>query len=260
MTAPKERGLICRGPEALAIWQGRQRQVRRYIKPGRRQDWLTPGALLSVKRWANSLGTDWWTMAVGEESRIVHCGHEMDGGHIGSVRCPFGKVGDLIFVKEPHGFLSGAGKRIVYAADGIPKDRFSGEEIHGMKWRPATHMTREHARSVRQITEIRIERLTDISEADAVANGIRVQIGNGSGPGAGYKWSGPGYTGIDRKPSPTFHVADSESGVCSCFDRPQLKPAACAYREFWESLNGPGSWGQHWVWVLTLTAAPSEGK
>src|SRR5690606_25311520 len=71
----------------------------RPVKPGPSQDWLTPETLSKVDRFAESID-GWWTMAIGEPRTIVHCGHEMDAGHIGSVRCPFGPPGTRLAVRE----------------------------------------------------------------------------------------------------------------------------------------------------------------
>src|SRR5688572_30404829 len=82
-----------------ALLEGRKTQTRRTVKPGPGQSWLAPETISEVRRFAP--GADgWWTMAVGEPKRIVHCGCEMDGGHIGSVRCPYGAPGDRLWVRE----------------------------------------------------------------------------------------------------------------------------------------------------------------
>lgn len=119
--------IICKPHEVEAIAAGKQTQLRRPIVAGRGQKWLTPEAILRVQRFAESL-RGWWTMAVGEPRTITHCGVEMDGGHIGSVLCPYGVIGDRLQVKNERLEL--------------------------------------------EITGIRIERVQDISEADARSEGI----------------------------------------------------------------------------------------
>lgn len=68
------------------------------VKGGPDQGWLSSSILSKVQRMAHSKN-EWWTMAVGEYKEIVHCGHKMDGGHIGSVRCPY-KAWQRIYVRE----------------------------------------------------------------------------------------------------------------------------------------------------------------
>ena len=81
------------------------------------------------------------------------------------------------------------------------------------KWKPSIHMPRWASRINLEITGIRVERLNDISEADARAEGCRSN-------------------------------ADTlaETGYATCRD---------AFRDLWESINGPGSWdANHWVWCI----------
>lgn len=93
----KERPILFSGPMVRAILEGRKTQTRRVVKPGAGQGWLSHGTIQKVRRFAPSKD-GWWTMAVGEYREIEHCGHKMDGGHIGSVRCPYGQPGDRLLV------------------------------------------------------------------------------------------------------------------------------------------------------------------
>jgi hypothetical protein len=95
----KERPILMSAPMIRVLLSGAKTQTRRLVLPGRRQSWLTPTGIDSVQRFAPSKD-GWWTMAVGEPRRIVHCGHEMDGGHIGSVLCPYGVPGDRLWVRH----------------------------------------------------------------------------------------------------------------------------------------------------------------
>lgn len=76
-------------------------------------------------------------------------------------------------------------------------------------------MPRWASRITLEVTSVRVERLQDISEADAIAEGI------GQEAVAAFQRSG-----VDR-------------------------PAGFAYRDLWEQINGPGSWDANpWVWVV----------
>ena len=83
-------------------------------------------------------------------------------------------------------------------------------------WRPAIHMPRAASRITLEITGVRVERLQDISEDDALAEGCSST--------AIVHEDGEDYTG---------HYASEE------------------YQVLWESINGPGSWDANpWVWVV----------
>jgi len=87
------------------------------------------------------------------------------------VFCPYGNVGDLLWVRETFAKAScifhGGNKfsHYVYKADNDP--------LHNhFKWKSSIHMPKEAARIILEITDIRIERLNDISEDDAIAEGV----------------------------------------------------------------------------------------
>jgi len=96
------------------------------------------------------------------------------------------------------------------------------------KLRPAMFMPRWASRITLEVTGVRVERLQDISEADAIAEGIE--------PAAAGFWRLYGRdTNGDMDRSPRV-----------------------AYRSLWESINGPGSWDANpWVWVVEFKR--SEG-
>ena len=83
-------------------------------------------------------------------------------------------------------------------------------------------MQRWASRITLEVTNVRVERLQEISEADAIAEGC-TQNHNG------YYWGGP-------------------HGTCGL---KQMATAKQAYQDLWESINGLGSWDENpWVWVV----------
>lgn len=80
---------------------------------------------------------------------------------------------------------------------------------------PAIHMPRWASRITLVVTGVRVERLQDISEADALAEGVNVHQ--------------------DHHGRPTTSI---------------YSPVQ-AYRDLWEQINGPGSWDSNpWVWAV----------
>lgn len=132
----------------------------------------------------------------------------IDGEPIG--RSPYGKPGDRLWVRETFSeFDTLNGMVCWYKAESDDPDYW-----HNVTWRPSIHMPRRLSRITLEIVAVRVERLHDISEADAIAEGTAG--GHGSIPGYGYS------------ATPIEH-----------------------YRHLWESLNGHGSWAANpWVWVI----------
>lgn len=194
----------------------------------------------------NRLG-QWEPMTVGGPDG----GRTADGktiprqGAIGHTRtgdclvCPHGQPGDRLWVREtwssdfanhyPH-------ERVWYAADNDRRHEIQvSDGVRGIyspeshehvpfRWRPSIHMPRCASRITLEITGVRAERLQDISEDDAIAEGV-------DGPMCA--------VAVGRAPS-----------------RSTLLPAAVhGYAHLWESLNGTRGYGWHtnpWVWVIQL--------
>ncbi|MFO4711729.1 hypothetical protein V5H05_09270 [Vibrio cholerae] len=77
--------------------------------------------------------------------------------------CPFGNFGDLIYVRETFGCC---GVRSVYKADD------DGASCMVKKWTPSIHMPRTESRLTLKVTDVRIERVQDITEDQCWKEGI----------------------------------------------------------------------------------------
>jgi hypothetical protein len=87
--------------------------------------------------------------------------------------CPYGVVGDRLWVREAWSIaekkFDPEVSRIVYRADGVdPLPDATGRA----RWRPSIHMPRAASRLLLEVTEVRIERLKDITDKDARAEGV----------------------------------------------------------------------------------------
>lgn len=149
-------------------------------------------------------------------------------------RCPYGQTGDRLWVREtwqhsnfpldPYDESCTVFYRADYMDDPHGPDGEKSPEGRYRNWEPSIHMFRSASRILLEVTAVRVERLQDISAADAVAEGI-------ARDGDGYE---------------RFHV-DPDAPVGQSFTRNPV----LAYRGLWESINGVGAWDKNpWVWVI----------
>lgn len=147
-------------------------------------------------------------------------------GHTLAEACPYGRPGDRLWVREAWAADAqldsiaprdlSQGEPIFYPADGAVRQAGCAMINRG-RLRPSIHMPRWVSRILLEVTAVRVERLQDITEAQAIAEGI---LRDGEG------WRG--YEG-----GPWF-----------------ASPIA-AFRSLWEHINGAGSWDANpWVWVV----------
>lgn len=196
----KERPILFSGPMVRAILEGRKTQTRRIINPQPPEhiDRLHGNALR--KRFPYQL----------EDDSGNPCGKGFQDDNHQFWR-PVGLAGDRLWVKET---FSAAG---VFGEDGrkfYRADYVDGKHPSGLHWKPSIFCTRKASRITLEIVNVRVERLQDISEQDAAAEGCKC----------------PGCMG------------DNLSGCPDCKDD---------YRLLWNRINGPSSWDKNpWVWVI----------
>jgi len=102
--------------------------------------------------------------------------------------CPYGQVGDVLWVRETYLNFNSKNEKpnYVYKAD---HPNFHVNFASGERWKPSIHMPKAACRIWLKITNVRVERLKDISEADAIKEGIiGVQRGGGYGYGTSIEW------------------------------------------------------------------------
>jgi len=163
---------------------------------------------------------------------------------------PRWEVGDRLWGREAIGHTVGArGKCVlVYRADNFARWLLAEDGGEGdlcgvgevckvfeppTMWKPSIHMPRWASRILDEIVEIRVERVQDISEADAIAEGAERNANHLEewNPDDGYR-------------TLCVHYPDG----CECF--PHMT-ARDWYAELWDHINGKGSWESNpWVWVI----------
>ena len=161
------------------------------------------------------------------------CGNGYVSGMSENFRKPY-EVGDRLWVRETYRPIFGQTGELIsvdYKADPPEKWGRLGDVVGApVKWRPSIHMPRWASRITLEIKAIRAEPLLDISDEDAVKEGI--------------------YRSISSDPEIPYPLATDWDG-----NERGLIPSV-AYMDFameWRSIypNGPKSWdAAPWVWVI----------
>lgn len=168
--------------------------------------------------------------------RVRSCEHKGDMGG-GRIRYRT-MVGDRLWVKETHATIPLLEGAIVAYRATCPGDAFdfahgdgSLSRIRVDKWRPSIFMRREWSRLTLEVVSVRVERLQDITEPDAIAEGVR----EGSIPA---DEDGPRRIG---------YVLGDDDGKCVLYPTPQE-----AFAVGWDGINADrAAWSSNpWVWVL----------
>jgi hypothetical protein len=197
-TQVKERPILFSGPMIRALLDGRKTQTRRVLKQRNRKDGcrIVPELLQQ--------------MGVGAS-------------------CPYGQVGDRLWVRETFWVYPGiiSDRLLREGADTWPEYFYDADcdrdwcIEHGWVRKPSIFMPREACRFMLDITDVRVERLWDITESDAISEGVQP---------------------IDN---PDYDEDDP------CDDEPESYVAA--FRELWDELNQVRGYGwdaNPWVWVI----------
>jgi len=204
---PRERPILFQGAMVRALLNGSKTQTRRIVKAS---DLARAGAE----------GPELWTGFMGwQPAEAVLADQSLSTSK--QTRCPYGQPGDRLWVRETHRPIFGQTCGLInvdYRADPRAKWERLGDAsdcLIKLKWTPSIHMRREYSRILLEIVSVRVERLHEISEADAAAEGWR------------------------RRPEVS--------------DDPDVHSDAARdwYRDLWEEINGLDSWSANpWVWVV----------
>lgn len=201
----KERPILFSGAMVRAILEGRKTVTRRPVK-GSQIPKERPGEPDPQFRWSAVGQRDprWGFLVTGATE--AECAQEL--ARLG--RCPYGRHGDRLWVRETYADI---GCRLTYRAD-------AGDGAHCQvkKWTPAIHMFRKDSRILLEITAVRVERLQDITEQQAIEEGVHRDV---------RKW-----------------FKSDEGGLAH-------DSAGNAFADLWCTINGPESWNANpWVWVV----------
>lgn len=211
----KETGWLTKPHEVRAILDGRKSQFRRIVKP---QPW--PNKPEGILRGAHMEGDYCWPHPKMSQVWTISNSIAKPNGPDGWVNdhAPW-KPGDRLWVREAH-YISepereAVGGAILNSVD--EQVHYKADEPDGAKdgvpWRPSIHMPRWASRITLEVLSVRAERLQDITEEEAEAEGL----------------------GSLRANAGDFGMETHRS----------------AFRRLWDKLNGNGSWESNpWVWRI----------
>lgn len=167
-----ERPILFNGVMVRAILAGRKTQTRRAVKPQPHIDAC------------GNFCWDGWNYGQDIEGRPLSksLAAQIPSSRTGRVHCPYGKVGDRLWVRETWGTWDQGFDTA--EESGFTVYRADDERPEPKRWRPSIHMPRWACRLVLEITNVRVERLQKISEPNCEAEGATG--GHGSIPGYGY--------------------------------------------------------------------------
>ncbi len=225
----KERPILFSAPMVRAILDGKKTQTRRVVKVmpeckcsselkhqpkhaapyfdsycGEKKTEANPRGMSAV--W------NWWTRDDRPDT-------------LSEIKCPYGQPGDQLWVREVWRCFGGREYEyqqekgsIIYRCDVNPSDDVA-------EWRPSIFMPRWASRINLLIKSIRVERLNDISEADAKAEGV--------------------------EPFFSIHESIGRDQTMTTGERISDCEHRASFACLWDDINGDNSWQQNpWVWVV----------
>ncbi len=196
----KERPILFKGPLVRAILEGRKTVTRREVK-GSGLVWLDNFLAEYVANPENNL-------------------------------CPYGNPGDRLWVRETWARVGNCDPGyLTFGAtypDCLPPELENIPAHNEIRWKPSIHMFRRDSRILLEITAVRIERLQDVTEEQARAEGIT----DGG----------------------CLNCGNNEPCGCDC----PTPSAVDSFCYLWNEINGAGAWeGNPWVWVISFRRVES---
>jgi len=168
-----------------AILSGRTTQTRRIVKPQPTSDGY------------------WWS----------HKGYSANGENIFRDgmpffgKCPYGRIGDRLWVRETWCMYPMAGNDgdagLIYRA--------TNDCIPPSMWKPSIHMRRIDSRITLELIRVGVERLNEISEADAYSEGVTILPEHQFSSGGNQELRNEARTAFAKLWS-TIHAADDPNG------------------------------------------------
>lgn len=210
----KERPIIFNAEMVRAILDGRKTQTRRFVP-----EWQLPRL---TKQDPGDDPDSRWIAVAQRHPRwgfgVFGATKESCAAQLTESLCPFGGHKDRLWVREA--FAAGLCTKTSYAyrATHKPEDLDEGWDER-IRWKPSIHMPRYASRINLIITNAHVQRLNDISESEAMEEGVR--------------------------------PASSLAQGSYLTPKGDFATAKVAFQRLWESIYGEESWRSNpWVWVI----------
>jgi len=205
----KETPIIFSTPMVQAILEGRKTMTRRILKvqPKDNQDWKLSTMMSSSSREDKKHEGKLHWVVYNNKFSIK----EYDERYF---LCPFGKVGDQLWVRECFQYKLNDKTMVAYRAD------VHESAATVISWKPSIFMPKAAARIWLEITNIKVERLNEITEEDALCEGVEFDDEN------------------------KFWF-DYSNPLSECYNPIQ------SFETLWMKINGEDAWDLNpWVWVI----------
>ena len=229
----KERPILFSGSMVRALLERRKTQTRRIFKLKGGTDW--------IKSIHQDGGGNWIAWSTNESNLPEFTKRAYPNGE--GMRCPYGTVGDRLWVREGFGFTA---KIPVSSHAQAMRDRFAppnwmafraDDPLGNWCWHPSIHMPRWASRITLEITDIRVQRLQEISEEDAVAEGMLPEE-------------------VTQQGYDDFQISDAapiEKRLAKILGR-GFFTGKLQFGYWWDSINAKqAAWGTNpWCWCITF--------
>lgn len=207
--------------------------------------------------------------------------HHEDSDDDGSVKCPYGKVGDILFVRENWRMkmwdFEDSEVRIQFTDDEQITFELPVDDDNAYEWMvkqyeklvakdiiapseteeemmmftgkkhplsPSIHLPKYCSRIWLEVTDIKVERLKDINDKDAIAEGIQFYVDEHT-----------------LRPRYKDYLADASGYGHPDHDYPTVGVPVTSFSTLWRKINGEESWNQNpWVWVVSFKVLSTTGK
>ncbi len=225
----KERGIIFNTENVNAIQEDHKTQTRRVVKP----------VIPSWTKRFKLIGNIWIAW--------------QDTAGLGIGKCPYGEIGDRLYVRETA--LYWRSKKGISHVAAFKADGYELEDDE--KWTPSIFMPKKYARIWLEITNIRVERVQDITADDSWSEGIYIEPPAGAFPEKIKrpkdfdKWT-------DQKRNEWF---DAQARCVYFAQIHHCEQLLEAFKKLWDSINkkrGHGWDKNDWVWVIEFKVIKND--
>jgi hypothetical protein len=241
----KERPILFSTEMVRAILEGRKTQTRRVVKP--RQVSLADAEAIDH---------------VGN-GEFVPVRNKRHGPF--AFKCPYGQPGDILWVRETWAWGKRFSEDYALTLETIPKAKPEYAEIWYLaddgleRWKPSIHMPRWAARLFLTVKSVRIERLQEITEEDAKAEGAQPEIEIRSFEDAdycektGYRYAfSKLWDSINAKPRPVYEEGRIVSYVSYPWE--DIQEMRTYMGKPWLLVGNP------WVFVISFEVIGKDGR